>query len=70
MSLNKSPKYDFVYDQVISLGELLSTKIISAYLNFKGIENQWIDAREYIKTNNFYREGKVDWEKTEKTSKD
>ncbi|MCK0205844.1 aspartate kinase [Ornithobacterium rhinotracheale] len=69
LSLNKSPKYDFVYDQVISLGELLSTKIISAYLNFKGIENQWIDAREYIKTNNFYREGKVDWEKTEKNFK-
>ena len=69
LSLNKSPKYDFIYDQVISLGELLSTKIISAYLNFKGIGNEWIDAREYIKTNSFYREGKVDWEKTEENFK-
>ena len=69
LSLNKSPKYDFIYDQVISLGELLSTKIISAYLNFKGIGNEWIDAREYIKTNSFYREGKVDWKKTEENFK-
>lgn len=66
LSLNKSPKYDFIYDQVISLGELLSTKIISAYLNFKNIDNLWIDAREYIKTNSDYREGKVDWQTTEK----
>lgn len=69
LSLNKSPNYDFVYDQVISLGELLSTKIISAYLNFKGIANEWIDAREFIKTDNYYREGKVDWEKTENNFK-
>lgn len=63
---NKSPNYDFVYDQVVCCGELISTKIVSQYLNSIGIENQWIDARDYIKTDDTYREGKVDWEVTEK----
>lgn len=63
---NKSPNYDFVYDQVVCCGELISTKIVSQYLNSIGIENQWIDARDYIKTDDTYREGKVDWEETEK----
>ena len=58
------PDYDFNYDQIVSIGELVSTKIVSAYLNFKGLPNQWIDARGYIQTDNTYREGKVDWNKT------
>ena len=58
------PDYDFNYDQIVSVGELVSTKIISAYLNFKGLDNQWIDARGYIQTDNTYREGLVDWTKT------
>lgn len=64
LSLNKSPKYDFVYDQVISLGELLSTKIIAAYLNHSKLKCEWLDAREYIKTSNDYREGKVNYKLT------
>ena len=62
---NKSPNYDFVYDQVVCCGELISTKIVSSYLNSIGIENIWLDVRDYIKTDNNYREGKVDWELTE-----
>ena len=58
------PDYDFNYDQIVSVGELVSTKIVSAYLNFKGLVNQWIDARGYIQTDNTYREGLVDWTKT------
>jgi aspartate kinase len=58
------PDYDFNYDQIVSVGELVSTKIVSAYLNFKGLDNQWIDARGYIQTDNTYREGQVDWTKT------
>ena len=61
---NKSRKYDFVYDQVVGFGELLSTKIISAYLVFEGIDCTWLDVRDYIKTNSNYREAKVDWHKT------
>ncbi|MGD1944800.1 MAG: aspartate kinase [Croceivirga sp.] len=59
---NKSPKYSFVYDQVVGYGELLSTTIVSAYLNDIGISNQWLDVRELIKTNNSYRDAQVDWQ--------
>ncbi len=62
---NKSPNYDFVYDQVVCCGEMISTKIISNYLNAIGIENIWLDVRDFIKTDETYREGKVDFELTE-----
>lgn len=61
---NKFPKYDFVYDQVVACGELISTKIVSEYLNLVGIQNTWIDVRGYIKTDNSYREACVDWKET------
>lgn len=57
--------YDCEYDQIVSIGEVLSTKIVSAYLNEAGLKNKWWDVRDFIKTNNFYREGKVDWALTE-----
>lgn len=55
---------DYLYDQIVSLGEILSTKIVEAYLHQEGINSIWLDARAYIQTDNTYREGKVDWEKT------
>lgn len=58
------PDYDFNYDQIVSVGELVSSKIVSAYLNFCGLKTQWIDARSYIQTDNNYREGHVNWEKS------
>ncbi|MCA5004932.1 aspartate kinase [Sphingobacterium bovistauri] len=57
--------FDYLYDQIVSLGELLSSKIIAAYLNHIGIKTKWIDARDYIHTDNTYREAKVDWILTE-----
>ncbi|WP_172916588.1 aspartate kinase [Capnocytophaga canis] len=62
---NKSPKHSFVYDQVVSFGELLSTTIISQYLNDTGIKNTWIDVRNLIKTDSNYRDGSVNWEETQ-----
>ncbi len=59
-----SDNYDFEYDQIVSNGELISTKIVSHYLSYKGINNQWLDAREIIKTDTTYREGKVNWQET------
>ena len=56
--------YDFVYDQIVSIGELVSTRIVAAYLNQSGIKTQWVDARSYVHTDNNYREGNVDWAKT------
>ncbi|WP_339888696.1 aspartate kinase [uncultured Flavobacterium sp.] len=63
---NKSPNYSFVYDQVISYGEILSTTIVSHYFNEQGLKNNWIDVRNFIKTDNNYRDGNVDWEQTQK----
>ncbi|MEO6150765.1 MAG: aspartate kinase [Mucilaginibacter sp.] len=56
--------YDFIYDQIVSIGELVSTRIISAYLNHIGIQSQWLDVRGYVHTDNTYREGVVQWDKT------
>lgn len=57
--------FDFEYDQIVSMGEVISTKIVSAYLNEIGLKNKWIDVRGLIQTDNSYREGKVDFELTE-----
>ena len=64
-TINKSPNYNFVYDQVIGFGELVSTTIISEYLNTINIKNNWIDVRTQIKTDNYYRRANVNWEETQ-----
>ena len=63
---NKSPNYNFVYDQVVTCGEMISSKILSVYLSDNEVNNQWLDARDFIKTDTNYREGVVNWEDTEK----
>lgn len=65
LAWNKSPKYGFVYDQVVGYGELVSTTILSAYFNEIGIVNTWLDIRDFIKTNDNYRDAQVNWEKTQ-----
>ncbi|GGG35081.1 aspartate kinase [Bizionia arctica] len=65
LEINKSPDYNFVYDQVIGYGELISTTIISEYLNEVGLKNQWLDVREFIKTDTYYRSAHVNWEETQ-----
>jgi aspartate kinase len=66
ISQNKSPNYNFVYDQIVSFGELISTTIISHYMSFMGIKTQWIDVRNLIKTDNNNRDANVDWDTTQK----
>ena len=63
---NKSPNYNFVYDQVVTCGEMISSKILSVYLSDNEMGNQWLDARDFIKTDTNYREGVVNWEDTER----
>lgn len=63
---NKSPNYNFVYDQVISYGEIVSTTIVSYYFNHQGLKSNWIDVRNFIKTDATYRDANVDWEQTQK----
>ena len=64
LARNTSQRYNYVYDQIICFGELLSTRIVSAYLAKIGIENNWFDVRNYIKTDSNYRDAKVNWELT------
>jgi len=56
--------YGYDYDQIVSIGEFLSTKIMSAYLATIHFENNWFDVRDLIRTDNTYRNAKVDWETT------
>jgi len=62
---NKSPQHSFVYDQIIGYGELISTTILSAYLNEVGIKNDWLDVRNLIKTDDNYRDATILWGKTQ-----
>lgn len=57
--------FDYEYDQIVSVGELISTRIISAYLTSTGVANQWLDARDFVKTDNTHRDARVDWEASE-----
>ncbi len=56
--------YDFLYDQIVSYGELLSTRIVSAYLSDLGVQCTWLDVRDVLKTDNTWREARVDWPAT------
>lgn len=62
--------YDFLYDQLVSEGEIISSIIVSNYLNEVGIFTKWLDARKLIRTDDNYREASVDWEETEKALKE
>jgi aspartate kinase len=61
LSYHPEGDYDFEYDQIVSYGELFSTKIVSLYLNSLGVNNQWLDAREWLMTDNNFREAIVDF---------
>lgn len=69
MTSNRSLDYNFVYDQMVGVAELISSRIISSYLNDSGISNSWIDVRDCIITNSDYRDAKVDWQQTEESIK-
>jgi aspartate kinase len=56
--------FDCVYDQIVSYGEIFSSRIVSTFLNENALRNRWMDAQNFIFTDNTYREGKVDWQST------
>ncbi len=60
-----SNDYDQAYDSLVGFGELISTTIISHYLNSTGVNNDWLDVRKVIKTNSDFRQAKVNWEETQ-----
>jgi aspartate kinase len=53
--------YDYYYDQVVCIGELLSTAIVSRFLNEQGVPNTWIDVRDIIRTDDNFRDARIDW---------
>ncbi|MES2894320.1 MAG: aspartate kinase [Bacteroidota bacterium] len=57
--------YDYYYDQIVCIGELLSTSIVSSYLNITGIKNNWIDVRDIFRTDDNFRDATIDWEFTQ-----
>ena len=59
--LKPSLDYDFGYDQIVSMGEVISTRIVAAYLNQIGLSCLWSDARQFIRTDDCWREGSIDW---------
>ncbi|WP_298313884.1 aspartate kinase [uncultured Aquimarina sp.] len=64
---NKSVQYDYVYDQIVCYGELIGTTVVSEYLSLEGYVNNWLDAREVIKTDDIYRDATVNWEITQQS---
>jgi len=62
---NQSRNYNYIYDQVVSLGEYISTTIVSDYANSIGLKNTLLDVKQVLFTDNAYTEGKVDFKKTE-----
>lgn len=62
-------EFDYYYDQVVCVGELLSTSIVSHYLNETKIENEWLDVRDLVRTDNNFRDAGIDWAVTEERVK-
>ena len=69
LKATNSNDYSLVYDQVVSVGELVSTTIISDYMKREGIKNTWLDARECIKTDAYFRDANLYWTDTEESVK-
>ena len=60
--------YDYYYDQIVCVGELLSTAIISAFLNEEGLKNEWLDVRDILHTDDNFRDANIDWDFTDKNA--
>jgi len=58
-------EYDYYYDQIVCCGELLSTVLVSIYLNERGIKNKWVDVRDIVRTDDNFRDAYIDWNFTQ-----
>jgi len=61
LKINSNTDYNYCYDQLVSYGELISTKIVSFYLNSDNVQNKWVDIRSCLKSDTNYREGNIDY---------
>ena len=67
---NPVREYDYYYDQVVCSGELMSTSLVSAYLNESRIKNKWVDVRDIIRTDDNFRDAAIDWKITQQKIKE
>jgi len=63
---NKTEGYDFYYDQIVPFGEILSSRILAHYLNSLEVKSHWVDSRNFIVTDDYHREARIDWDSTKK----
>lgn len=56
--------FDYYYDQVVCIGEILSSHIVSAYLHERGLQNNWLDVRDLLRTDDSFRNANIDWQVT------
>ena len=63
-------EYDYYYDQIVCCGELLSTALVSIYLNESGIKNKWVDVRDIVRTDDNFRDAYVNWNFTQQKVKE
>jgi aspartate kinase len=61
--------YDYYYDQIVCCGELLSTSLVSIYLNEAGIKNKWVDVRDIVRTDDNFRDAYINWDMTQQKVK-
>jgi aspartate kinase len=61
--------YDYYYDQIVCCGELLSTSLVSIYLNEAGVKNKWVDVRDIVRTDDNFRDAYINWNYTQQKVK-
>lgn len=59
-------KFDYAYDQIVCIGELMSTRMFAFYLQQQGLDYEWVDVRDVIRTDDTYRDARVDWDYSQK----
>ena len=69
LAKNIAKEYDYLYDQIVCYGELLSTTIVSEYLTDIGVTNTWKDVRKLVITDAVYRDATLNWLETEQLIK-
>ncbi|PZF73301.1 aspartate kinase [Taibaiella soli] len=65
----EAAKYDYSYDQIVCMGELLSTRIFGFYLQQEGLNFEWADVRDVVRTDETFRDARVDWNYSETQAK-
>lgn len=62
-----STDFDYEYDQIVCCGELISSLVVNSYLNKLGVDCNWVDIRDSLKTNSIYRDARINWDESEKS---